>query len=351
MGRPTMEIAGRRIGAGEPPYVVAEISGNHNRELGRALRLVEAAKAAGADAVKLQTYTADTITIDSDRPDFWIEGGLWGGRSLYVLYDAVHMPWDWHEPIFAKARELGITLFSSPFDGTAVDLLEGLDCPAYKIASFEAVDLGLIERVAATRKPVVISTGMANLQEIEEAVAAARGAGCEELALLHCVSAYPTPPEEANLRTLTDLAERFGVVVGLSDHTLGIAVATSAIAFGAAIVEKHFTLSRDDGGPDAAFSLEADEFKDLSASCRAAWAALGRVSYERTPGEAENVVFRRSLYVVEDMAADERFTETNLRSIRPGFGLAPKHLPEVMGRRAARAIARGTPLAWKMVEQ
>jgi pseudaminic acid synthase len=347
---PEITIAGRRIGPGHPPYVIAEMSGNHNGDIMRAFALLEAAKKAGADAVKLQTYTADTITIDHSGPGFRIEGGLWNGRTLYELYQEAHTPWDWHPRLFAKARELGIAIFSSPFDPTAIDFLEKLGAPAYKIASFEIVDLPLIQRAARTGKPLIISTGIADLGEIGEAVAAARTDGCREIALLHCTSGYPTPPEESNLRTLPHLAEAFAVVAGLSDHTPGTAVPVAAIALGANLIEKHFTLRRADGGPDAAFSLEPEELAELVTNCRTAWTALGKVSYELEASEKGSKIFRRSLYAVRDIPAGARLTAENVRSIRPGYGLPPKHLPEVLGRRAGRAIPRGTPLAWSLIE-
>ncbi|MEK9725448.1 MAG: pseudaminic acid synthase [Rhodospirillaceae bacterium] len=347
---PVVTIAGREIGPSRPPYVVAEMSGNHNGDIGRAMELMAAAAEAGADAVKLQTYTADTITIDHDGPGFTIEGGLWDGRKLHDLYGEAHTPWDWHGPLFEKGRELGVAVFSSPFDFTAVELLERLDAPAYKIASFEMIDLPLIERCAATGKPLVISTGLANKAEIDEAVAAARRGGASELIVLHCVSGYPTEPADANIRTLIDLVDSFGVVPGLSDHTHGVAVSVAAVALGACFIEKHFTLRRADGGPDAAFSLEPDELKGLVDGCRTAFDALGRVHYDPKGSEQGNAAFRRSLYVVADVAAGETLTDANVRSIRPGYGLAPKHLPDVLGRAAARALKRGDPLGWEMVE-
>ncbi len=339
-------IAGRQIGGGAPPYLVAELSANHLGSLDRALAIIEASARAGADAVKLQTYRADTITIDHDGPGFVLESGPWRGRKLFDLYREAHTPWEWHEALFAKGRACGVTVFSSPFDATAVDLLERLDAPVYKIASFEIVDLPLIERCAATGKPLIMSTGMASLAEIEEAVQAARRAGAVGIALLHCVSGYPTPAEEANLRTIQDMALRFEVPIGLSDHTMGTAVAVAGVAVGAVMIEKHVTLARRDGGPDAGFSLEPDEFAAMAAACRAAHAALGQVDYALAPSEASTVTVRRSLYVVADIAAGEALTERNVRSVRPGFGLAPKHYRAILGRRAKRALPRGTPLAW-----
>ena len=343
-----ISIAGRAIGSAEPPYIVAELSANHRGDIEQAYQLIAAAKRAGADAIKIQTYTADTITIDHDGPGFRIEGGLWHGRTLYELYQEAYTPWEWHADLFARARALGITIFSSPFDPTAVDFLEQLDAPAYKVASFEIVDLPLIERMAATGKPLIISTGMADAEEIGEAVEAARGAGCREIALLHCTSGYPTPPEDSNLSALAALGS-FGVVTGLSDHTLGIVVPIGAVALGAAIIEKHVTLRRADGGLDSAFSLEPEELADMAEACTTAWKALGRPDYVRAPSEASNLVLRRSLYVVKGIKAGEFFTPENVRSIRPAHGLAPKHLPEILGRRAAVDLPKGTPLDWSGV--
>lgn len=345
----SISIAGRSIGSDFEPYVICEVSANHNGSLDRALKLLNAAAATGADAIKIQTYTPDTITIDHDGPGFHIEGGLWDGRTLYDLYSEAQTPFEWHEALFARARELGVTLFSTPFDESAVDLLEGLGAPAYKIASFEAIDLPLIAYVAAKRKPMIISTGMANLDEIGEAVRTARENGCDQIVLLHCVSSYPAPDEQSNIRTVPDLAERFGVVTGLSDHTFGSAVAVASIALGGCVVEKHFTLARADGGPDAAFSLEPDEFRTLVEDCKRAWRALGEPTYDLQGCERGSMVFRRSIYVVRDIAAGEELTSENIRSIRPGHGLPPKHLPEVLGRRAARDLKRGDPLDWESV--
>lgn len=342
----TMTLDGRVLGPGQPPYIIAELSANHGGHLDRAVAVIDAAKDAGADAVKLQTYTADTMTIDHDGPGFTIEAGLWAGRKLHELYREAQTPWDWHPALFARGRERGITVFSTPFDETAVDLLEDLGAPAYKIASFEAVDLPLIRRCAATGKPLIISTGMADEVEIAEAVAAARDAGCRDLVLLHCVSAYPAAPEDSDLRTIPALAQRFGVLAGLSDHTLGATTAIAATALGATVIEKHVTLARADGGPDAAFSLEPPELADLCHQVRTAHGALGQGHFGRKPSEATMAPFRRSLYVVADIPAGTPLSRRNVRAIRPGHGLAPKHLEAVLGRRAARDLARGTPLDW-----
>jgi pseudaminic acid synthase len=343
-------IGGRRIGAGHPCYIVAELSANHHRRFEKAVELVRAAKASGADAVKLQTYTPDTITIDCDNPHFQIGAGtLWAGKTLHALYGEAYTPWEWHRPLLELAESLGLACFSSPFDATAVDFLEGLGVPAYKIASFELVDLPLIRRVAKTGKPMIMSTGMASLDEIAEAVGAARAAGALELALLACSSAYPSPPEAINLRRIPDLAARFGVVTGLSDHTLGVAVPIASVAMDARVIEKHFCLSRGEPGPDSAFSLEPDEFRAMVEAVRIAETALGRAEYGASAAEQASQVFRRSLFVVKDVRAGERFTPDSIRSIRPGIGLHTRHLDEVLGRQAARDIQRGTPLSWDLV--
>jgi N-acetylneuraminate synthase len=342
-------IGDRVIATDQSPYIIAELSGNHNGDLGRALALVDAAAQTGADAVKLQTYTADTITIVSDRPEFRIEGGLWAGRTLHDLYAEASTPWDWHEELFARARSHGLHVFSSPFDHTAVDFLETLDAPAYKIASFELVDTPLITKAARTGKPLIMSTGIASYGEIEDACRAAREGGADGFALLHCISAYPAAPETMRLQTIKTLGATFGVPVGLSDHTLGSAVAIASIALGACIIEKHMTLARADGGPDAEFSLEPAEFKQLVADCRMAHAALGDAQHDRKGVGGANAQFRRSLYVVADVAKGEVLTEANMRSVRPGLGIAPKHLDAVLGRTATRALTRGEPLDWGMV--
>lgn len=346
--RPPVVIAGRPIDATRPPYVVAELSGNHGGSLDRAIAMIDAAADAGADAVKLQTYTADTLTIDHDGPGFLLTGGLWKGRTLHDLYAEAHTPWEWHAPLFTHAAARGLAIFSAPFDETAVELLEGLDAPAYKIASFELNDLPLIRRAARSGKPVILSTGMATLAEVAEAVEVVRAAGAP-LLLLHCVSGYPTPPEDCDLRTIPHLAAAFDAPVGLSDHTSGHAVPVAAAALGAVMVEKHFTLSRADGGVDAAFSLEPHEFKAMAEAVRDGWRALGRINYAAAPSEAGGREYRRSLYVVADVAAGEPLTPANIRSIRPGFGLAPKHWDSLLGRPAARDLKRGEPLDWSMV--
>lgn len=342
---PEIFIAGRAVGLGHQPYVICELSANHNGNLDAALRLIEQGAKAGADAIKIQTYTADTITLDSDEDEFCIKGGLWDGRRLYDLYQEAHTPWEWHRPLFEHARKLGVTMFSSPFDPTAVDLLEDLNAPAYKIASFEVVDLPLIRYVAQTGKPMIMSTGMADAEEIGEAVAAARDAGCKELALLHCVSAYPAVPEEYNLRTIPDLAATFGTVVGLSDHTLDNATAVASVALGASLIEKHFTLDRAGGGPDDSFSLEPNEFAVLCRDTKTAWAALGSVDYGLKSSERDNAQFRRSLYFVRDLAAGDMITPDAVRSVRPGYGLPPKMLEQVVGKRVRISVERNTAVS------
>ena len=346
---PSISIADRRIAADAPPYVIAELSANHNGSLDTALAIIAAAKQSGADAVKLQTYHPDTITLNSDGPDFQIKGGLWDGQTLYGLYQKAHMPWEWHAPLFERARALGITIFSSPFDTTAVDLLESLNAPAYKIASFEAVDLPLIKYVAATRKPMIISTGMADAEEIGEAVQAARDGGCKEIAILRCVSGYPAPAAEYNLHTMSDMIERFGLVTGLSDHTLDNTTAIASIALGGSLIEKHFTLDRKGGGPDDSFSLEPADLAALCRDARTAWQSLGRVDYGRKASEQGNAKFRRSLYFVRALKAGETIAAGAVRSVRPGYGLAPKFLDAVVGKTVTKDVAAATPVTWEVV--
>jgi N-acetylneuraminate synthase len=341
----------RKIGPNELPFIIAEMSANHNGDINNAYKIIDMAKQAGADAVKLQTYKPDTITMDMRTPEFMIEGGLWDGQSLYELYKEAHMPWEWHQPLFDYAKNVGITIFSSPFDNTAVDLLEELNTPAYKIASFEAVDLPLIKYVAQTGKPMIISTGMADAQEIQEAIEAARDGGCEELAILHCVSSYPAPAEDYNLRTLIDMQKKFGLVTGLSDHTIDNTTAITSVALGASIIEKHVTLDRNGGGPDDSFSLESDELKQLCDGVKMSWAALGNVDYGLKSSEQSNIKFRRSLYAVKDIAAGEVLTNENVRRIRPGFGLPPKYYNYVIGRTARIDIEKGQPLDWLLLEE
>ncbi len=345
-----IDINGRKIGLDFPVYCIAELSGNHNQDFDQAVELIHAARNAGADAVKLQTYTADTLTIQSDQEYFRVGGGtLWDGRTLYDLYQEAYTPWEWQPKLKSIANELGMDLFSTPFDSTAVDFLEEMNVPAHKIASFELVDLPLIKKVAQTGKPMIISTGMATLSEIDDAVRAAREGGAAQIALLKCNSAYPAPASEMNLRTIPHLADTFDVVSGLSDHTLGIAVAVSSVALGACIIEKHLTLSRSNPGPDSAFSLEPHEFKTMVDAVREAQSALGRVQYDVSERESASRVFRRSLFVIKDIKAGEVFTEENIRSIRPGYGLMPKFFQYILGHRAAKDIERGTPLDWNHV--
>ena len=339
------EIDGVAIGAGKSPYIVAEMSANHNGLIDNAFNIIKAAKASGASAVKLQTYTANTLTLESNHPNFIIKGGLWDGRTLHDLYNEAHTPWDWHPELFACAKDHDITIFSSPFDFSAIDFLEGLDAPAYKIASFEAIDLPLIEYAASTKKPLIISTGLCDFREISEAVDAAKSAGCNELIILHCVSGYPAPPEDYNLETISDMQKQFGVPVGLSDHTLDNSAAIAAVALGACFIEKHFTLDRLAGGPDDSFSLEPEGLANLCGMANTAYAAMGSVSYSTKPSEEKNLIFRRSLFVTQDMKEGEIFSNENVRSVRPGNGLPPKMLPDVLGKTASCSISKNTPLS------
>ncbi len=347
-----INIGGRRIGEQQEPFVIAEMSGNHNQSLERAIAIVDAAARSGVDALKLQTYTADTMTLDLNRDEFMISDkkSLWYGKSLYQLYSEAYTPWEWHEPIMRRCRELGLIVFSTPFDETAVEFLETLEVPAYKVASFENTDLALIRRIARTGKPMIISTGMATVDEIGETVDAARSAGCSDLVLLKCTSSYPASPEHSNLNTMPDMMRRFDVQVGLSDHTIGIEVSLAAVGLGASVIEKHFTLNRRDGGPDAAFSLEPLEMTQLTAGVAKAWEALGKVSYGSTEAEKKSLQFRRSLYVVADVKAGDCLTKANLRAIRPGFGLAPKHFDQLLGQVVTRDIVSGTPVTWDLVQ-
>ncbi|WP_028995075.1 pseudaminic acid synthase [Azonexus hydrophilus] len=347
---PIISISDRPIGVGYSPYIIAELSANHNGKLETAIKIIEEAKKAGADAVKLQTYTADTITLNSNAEEFQIHGGLWNGKTLYELYQEAQMPWEWHKPLFEHARKLGITIFSSPFDNTAVDLLEDLDAPAYKIASFEAVDLPLIKYVASTGKPMIISTGMADAEEIQEAIEAAREGGCKELAILHCVSGYPAPAEDYNLRTIPDMIERFGTVTGLSDHTLDNTTAIASVVMGASIIEKHFTLDRNGGGPDDSFSLEPAELAALCRDSKTAWAALGKVDYGRKSSEQGNVKFRRSLYFIKDLKKGAIVCSEDFKSVRPGYGLLPKYSESIVGMRLNKDVSQFTPVSFDFLE-
>ena len=347
----TITIAGRVVGSCHPPYIIAELSANHNGSLERALQTIDEAQRCGVDAIKLQTYTADTMTIDCDAPEFQIEGGLWDGFKLYDLYKWAQTPYEWHRAMFHHARARGITVFSTPFDESAVELLEELEVPAYKIASFENTDIPLIKCVAKTGKPLIMSTGMATEEEIAEAVDAARGAGCKELVLLHCISSYPAPMEQANLRQIPELARRFGVVPGLSDHALGTVACVAAVTLGACVIEKHFTLSRQDKGPDSEFSIEPDELKRLCQDARDAWLALGKGGYQRQPAESASRMFRRSIYFVRDLPAGSLVRPDDIRRIRPGMGLAPKHFDALIGRRLRVDVKRGTATSWGLFDK
>lgn len=346
-----MKIGEHTIGRGHRPFIIAEMSGNHNQSFNKAVKILEAASQAGAHAVKLQTYRPDTITMDVEREEFFIsdEDSLWSGRSLYSLYKEAHTPWEWHAPLFEKARQLGLAIFSTPFDDTAVDFLEQLDTPCYKIASFENVDIPLIRKVAETGKPMIISTGMASISELDEAVRAAKKHGCGDIALLKCTSAYPAPPEDANLLTIPHMRELFQCEVGISDHTMGVGASIAAVALGATIIEKHITLDRNEPGVDAAFSIEPHELRNLVKEAGTAWKVLGGVQYGPTEKERASLKFRRSLYIAKDMKKGDLFSEETIKSVRPGLGLAPKHLPVIIGKKAIRNIKKGTPLSWELI--
>lgn len=346
-----IKLEDRLVGPNQPPFIIAEMSGNHNQSLERALEIVEAAATAGAHALKIQTYTADTMTLNLDNDDFYIEdpNSLWNGNTLYTLYQQAYTPWEWHKPIFEKCRELGMTPFSTPFDETAVDFLEELNVPFYKIASFENNDIPLIRKVASTGKPMIISTGMAAVAELDETVRAAKEAGCKDIVLLKCTSTYPATAENTNITTIPHMRELFGCQVGLSDHTLGIGVAVASVALGATVIEKHFTLSRTEGGVDSAFSMEPQEMKDLVIETKRAWQALGQISYGPTEKEEASLKFRRSLYVAQDMNEEEKLTKDNLRIVRPGYGLEPKYYNLLLGKKVKQHIKAGTPMSWDLI--
>lgn len=346
-----ISIEGRKIGKNFPPYIIAELSANHNGQLQKALDTISEAKKRGADAIKLQTYSADTMTIDCDSDEFLIKGGLWNGYKLYDLYEEAQTPFEWHKAMFDHARNIGITCFSTPFDETAVDLLEDLNVPAYKIASFEATDLPLIRYVASTQKPMIMSTGMANFEEIEEMVATARDAGCQDLILLHCISSYPAPVEQSNLLTIPDMQQKLGVQIGLSDHTITNTASVVASSLGATLIEKHFILDRNEKGPDSEFSIEPQELESLCKETKDAWLSLGQAGYERKPAEEANVKFRRSIYFVKDMKAGEVISEDCIRRIRPGFGLAPKYESQIIGKTVKEDVKRGTATSWDLINE
>ena len=344
-------INNKEISSDVPPYIIGEISANHNGSIENVYKLIDVAKKSGASAAKIQTYTADTLTVDCRSKDFMIEGGLWGGRSLYDLYNEASLPWDWHKPIFNYAEKKDLTIFSSPFDSTAVDLLEDLNAPAYKIASFEAIDIPLIKYTASTKKPMIISTGMTTTDEIEEAVNAALGAGCKDLILLHCVSSYPALSIDYNLKTILDMQSRYGVMVGLSDHTIDNTTAIASVALGAVVIEKHITLSRDGGGPDDSFSLEPQDLEELCAKSSIAWESLGEANYQRSQSEMDNQIFRRSIYFMKNKKSGELIRESDVRVIRPGFGIKPKHLEEIIGKKLSHDVEKFTPVSWESIDQ
>ena len=350
MSSKSIKINGRAIGVDYPPFMIAEMSANHNGSLETAIQLIQTAKNSGAGAVKLQTYTPDTLTLNLDTEDFRIQGGLWDGRTLYDLYQEAFMPWEWHKPLFDYANKIGITIFSSPFDCTAIDLLEDLNAPAYKIASFELIDLPLIKKAASTGKPLILSTGMANEMEISEAIDIAKASGCTELAVLHCISGYPAPSREYNLKTIPNMIDQFGCVTGLSDHTLDNVTAITSVALGASIIEKHFTLDRAGGGPDDSFSVEPKELEELCSDLLTAWESLGKINYLRKSSEFGNLKFRRSIYFVKDMEVGEVINEKSIRSIRPGFGLPPKMFNDILGKTMVKAIAYGTAVKMEHFE-